>query len=289
MAKPEKTAKYSRGRATSMVPGLIVLSVILAVIVAVALLFLVRLELVQLPFLGGASTTPVETDRSFADELLSRLPAQPDGGEEGVSLEITLDDLETIVTEAASDVDHVHRMKITYTSGVRRIQYAEVVSKGGKFRADLTDSQGTVLKRILYDKVHIQVFDGATGQSKIFALNDWFSLSNAENKELLAMLYGFSPKGEIGIPSMADVLELLTTEEIADYRIELVRDEKVHYIRVSFTYTLTGVREEYDLDLETGIILSARSSLNGTVYYTAETEEISYVLTEYGDSYFKIQ
>ena len=161
--------------------------------------------------------------------------------------------------------------------------------KDGKFRADLKDSQGLVLKRMLYDTVRIQIFDGATGHSKVFALNEWFSLSNEEDRELLTLLYGFSPKGELGLPSMSDVLTLLDSEEISDYEIRLVKEEKRHYILVSFTYTLTGVKEEYELDLETGIILGARSSLDGVTYYTVETEEIRYNVSEYEDSYFKIQ
>ena len=164
-----------------------------------------------------------------------------------------------------------------------------LVSKGGKFRADLKDSQGLVLKRMLYDTVRIQVFDGATGHSKVFALHEWFSLSNEEDRELLTLLYGFSPKGELGLPSMSDVLTLLDSEEISDYEIRLVKEEKRHYILVSFTYTLTGVKEEYELDLETGIVLGARSSLDGVTYYTVETEEIRYNVSEYEDSYFKIQ
>ncbi|MBQ9121848.1 MAG: hypothetical protein IJY12_05785 [Clostridia bacterium] len=289
MAEARKNTKSRRGRSTSLVPGLIILSVVVVAIVAVVILFLSGMGLLQLPFLGGETTTPVTTEKSFADEFLSRLPPPEEDNGTGVSLEITVDDLETIVAEAATDIDHVHRMKITYSSGIKRVQYAEVVSKGGKFRADLKDSQGVILKRMLYDTVRIQVFDGATGQSKVFALNEWFSLSNTEDGELLSMLYGFSPKGEIGVPSMADVLALLDTEEIKDYGIALIREEKRHYILVSFTYAMTGVYEEYELDLETGIILTARSSLDGTVYYTVETEEITFDLSEYEDSFFKIQ
>lgn len=284
----DKKKAGGRWQNGSIVPGLIVLSGILLAIVVVAVLFLSRMGLLHLPF-GEEATTPVTTEKSFADELISLLPDVEDTGGAGVSLTITVDELETIVEEAAMDIDHVHRLKITYTSGVRRVQYAEVVSRGGKFRADLTDSGGLILKRMLYDTSRIQIFDGATGQSKVFSMNEWFSLSQPEDRELLTMLYGFSPKGELGLPSMADVLALLETEEIADYRIDLLRQDKEHYIYVTFRYTLTGVVEEYWLDLETGIVLRATSALNGTVYYTMETEELSFDVSEYEDGYFKIQ
>ena len=120
-------------------------------------------------------------------------------------------------------------------------------------------------------------------------MNEWFSLSEQKDGDLFALLYGFSPKGEIGVPSVSDVLQQLDKEQIRDYRIELVREEGEHYIRISFTYVLTGVQEAYDLDLETGIILRAQSSLNGEVYYTVETEELSFDVSEYEDSFFKIQ
>ena len=285
----EKAKKTNRWTSTSMVPGLIVLSTVILAIVIFAVVFLSRMGLLEIPFLQGESTTPVHTNPSFADELLSRLPSPSDKGTESVFLTITADELETIVAEASEDVDHYHRMRITYSSGVKRVSFAEVVARGGKFRADLKDSHGVVLKRMLYDAVRIQLFDGATGDSKVFALNEWFSLSNAEDREFLTLLYGFSPKGELGLPSMADVLALLDSEEIADYEIRLVKEEKRHYILVSFTYTLTSVKEEYELDLETGIVLGARSSFDGTVYYTVETEEIRYDVSEYEDSFFKIQ
>ena len=285
----EKKQASNRRTSMSMVPGLIVLSIVILAIVVMAVVFLSRMGLLEIPFLGGESTTPADTKVSFAEELLSRLPPPSDKEGESVFLTITPDELETIVSEASKEVDHYHRMRITYSSGVKRITYAEVVSKGGKFRADLKDSQGLVLKRMLYDTVRIQVFDGATGHSKVFALNEWFSLSSEEDRELLTLLYGFSPKGELGLPSMSDVLTLLDSEEISDYEIRLVKEEKRHYILVSFTYTLTGVKEEYELDLETGIVLGARSSLDGVTYYTVETEEIRYNVSEYEDSYFKIQ
>ena len=278
-----------RTRNTSLAPGLIVLSCVLVAIVAVALVFLSRMGLLRIPFLQEEQTSPVVTEKSFADELLSRLPPLPESGSDGVSLEITEEDLAVIVSEAAEDTDHVHRMKVTYSSSVTRMHYAEVVAKNGKIRADLLREDGVILKRMIYDAVRIQVFDGATAQSKVFSMNEWFSLSEQKDGDLFALLYGFSPKGEIGVPSISDVLQQLDKEQIRDYRIELVREEGEHYIRISFTYVLTGVQEAYDLDLETGIILRAQSSLNGEVYYTVETEELSFDVSEYEDSFFKIQ
>lgn len=286
--RPKKPPKKKK-TPPSLVPGLIVLSFFILAVTILLIVFLSHLGLLNLPFGAEGATNTADTGFRFSDELLSRLP--PSSGEEsgGVSLEITLEDLKNIVAGSDKTTDYVQTLKITYLSTVKRVYTAHVVTKDGRFRADLVSDGNIILKRIVYDTARIQLFDGATGLSKVFSLNDWFTLGKHENYEVLSVIYGFSPRSEVGLPSASDMLTLLESEDVSDYKVELVRDAEENYIRVSFVYDLTGVSETYEMDLETGIILRARSCLDGQEYYTAETESLTFDLSEYTASYFTIQ
>lgn len=286
--EPPKKDKKNK-RTTSLVPGLLVLSVCIVAITALLVVFLFRMGLLNLPFGIEDTTAPLDTDYRFSDELLSRLPPVLDNGGESVSIEITTSDLRRIVAESESVTNYVQTMNVTYFANIRRSYTANVVTKNGRFCADLVDADQRILKRIVYDTNRIQLFDGATGLSKVFSLNDWFTLNQHENSEVLSVIYGFSPKSEMGLPSLKDVLTQLESGDLRSYKVELVREEDANYIKVSFVYEHTGVQDVYLMDLETGIILSVHSYLDGKEYYTVTTESLSFDLSEYPNDYFTIK
>ena len=250
------------------------LAVFLAIFCAMAFAGMITLPPFLEDFFGQGSGA--EDDDGFAQDFLSSLSGNaPDLHETDEKLlDLSADSLKELLLASRPAASYYQCMDITWTDGASVFNKSQVyfIVSGERVHAEIYPVGGTA-KHMICDDTRFWIREGT--ESRLFSRRD-----NS----------AFTPEGECGIPSLSRMQAMIAASEEGKYTLQLETVQNSPCIRVSFTDTISGVQEVYDVMPDRGVILSAASSLPGTEmpYYQVTTTSILTDLNGLDPSVFEI-
>lgn len=185
-------------------------------------------------------------------------------GAENAEYETVNSDAKTVISmlSAVEPVEnYYHTYTVKYTFGDELLFKNLYVTKNENEWKILVRDSNSGLKTIRFDGKQYSVKDEITGDEKIFSKDSGLSLETQSY-----------------LPPLSEIKSLLSEYEsaeaasdISDCKIELLRSQNANIVSLSFKYNGTGQTEEYAIHLDYGVIISARSMIDGKVYYEATT------------------
>ncbi|MCI8388297.1 MAG: hypothetical protein HFE63_07540 [Clostridiales bacterium] len=205
------------------------------------------------------------------DELLSAVKTKQSTDNIELVFDVNYENLRAALLGEPEPEGISQTVQITYYSGnnsySRRVQFTRY---GENFRIERYYGKRELL--IIGSSTTMYYLDNTTGISR--------SLPRADD---------ISPENEVGLPSINDLLAIVgefpdseaqvgdetTAPRYVDCELTLLRtaDGNVYY--VEFTDTLFGVREEYFVSLEYGIIIQHNTYSGDKLVYSCETLSFS--------------
>ena len=263
-----------------IMPGTLILCgctllIFLAVISAMAFA-----GMVQVPdFLAGffGQDDGALTDDGFAEDFLASLSGNaPDlHAVNETLLDLSADSLKDLLLSSRPAASYYQNIEVTWTDGAsvfRKNQIHYIVS-GERVRVECYPIDG-VPKYVICNSEHFWIMEGSS--ARLFSRGDPDS--------------PLSPQSECGIPSLSRMQAMIAEADAGKYSLSLETVMNSPCIRVSFTDTVSGVREVFDVMPDRGVIIAAASYLPGSdmPYYQMSTAAILTDLSGMDESTFDI-
>jgi len=278
-APPSAVLKPKR---TSAVPGVIILALLCIALFLTLIIVLYRNDMINLPsflekLIGRSQVEEVPKKNDFTSAFLASAKDTPTNqAQSGELFFVGNEALTELITGTEIPKKYYHELVVSYSNEhssptVAATQRVRIFKSGDKYRINIKNSNGTE-KTVISDGKSVLIQNTQKNQM-------------TERILPISESYKFSLYNEAGIPDTNHLFSLLTevnpmeqpgdegtVPPISNYDISLDRSSTRNNVKINFTYNDTQISESFELSLEKGVILSARSSIGGAVYYTITTE-----------------
>ena len=215
-------------------------------------------------------------DDGFAEDFLASLSGNaPDlqTADEKL-LDLSADSLKELLLASRPADSYYQCMDVTWTDGSSVFNKSRVyfIVSGDHVHAEVYPVDGTP-KYMICDNTQFWIRED--GNARTFSRTESSSLT---------------PEGECGIPSLSRMQAMIAAADAGQYTLQLETVQRSPCIRVSFTDTVSGVTEIYDVMPDRGLIIAASSCLPGSEmpYYQMSTTAILTDLSGLDASAFEI-
>ena len=141
-------------------------------------------------------------------------------------------------------------------------------------------------------KIHAEVFTPTATPKQLTADENAFYIREGTTSRHFARGESttFTPEGEIGLPSLSRMQSMIAAAESGKYTLSLETILNAPCIRATFTDTVSGVKETFDVIPDYGIIVSAYSYLpeSDVPYYMMQTTSVLTDISGFDESIFSI-
>ena len=141
-------------------------------------------------------------------------------------------------------------------------------------------------------RIHAESFTSSTLPKQLTADADTFYIREGAASRQFSRSGSttFTPEGEMGLPSLARMQSMIGAAESGKYTLSLETVLNTPCIRASFTDTVSGVRETFDVIPDYGIIVAAYSYLPdaSAPYYMMQTSSVLTDISGFDESIFSI-
>jgi len=276
----KKNRAHSQGDVTTLpiIPGTLVIAggVLIAFILLMALLYHSGI-LTPPAFLDGLFSTGDTADPGdgFSEEFLASLTGNdPLTGDSAVLMDMSQESLKELLLAAEPTHSYYQIASVTWADANDRFTTAQVyyLVDGARIHAESFTSS-TLPKQLTADADTFYIREGAASRQ--------FSRSGSTT---------FTPEGEMGLPSLARMQSMIGAAESGKYTLSLETVLNTPCIRASFTDTVSGVRETFDVIPDYGIIVAAYSYLPdaSAPYYMMQTSSVLTDISGFDESIFSI-
>ena len=276
----KKNRAHSQGDVTTLpiIPGTLVIAggVLIAFILLMALLSHSGI-LTPPAFLDGLFSTGDTADPGdgFSEEFLASLTGNdPLTGDSAVLMDMSQESLKELLLAAEPTHSYYQIASVTWADANDRFTTAQVyyLVDGARIHAESFTSS-TLPKQLTADADTFYIREGAAARQ--------FSRSGSTT---------FTPEGEMGLPSLARMQSMIGAAESGKYTLSLETVLNTPCIRASFTDTVSGVRETFDVIPDYGIIVAAYSYLPdaSAPYYMMQTSSVLTDISGFDESIFSI-
>lgn len=260
-------------------PGTIVITVSILVAFLVLMSVLYSTGILTPPgFLEGIFSQNAENtpDDGFADQFLASLTGHSplsDPANEKL-LDMTPEALREILLTVKPVKDYYHSATVTWADRNDRYTVAQVVClvSGERLRGEMYFA-GSMPKQLIADADTLYIREGPS--SRRFSQHEESA---------------FTPEGELGLPSLTRMQQMIAEAEEGKYSLSLETMLDSPCIRATFTDTVSGVREVFDVMPDYGIIINATSYLpdEQSPYYMMQTNTILTDISGFEESLLEI-
>lgn len=259
-----------------IIPGISLIALGVIAVFLVAVFIMSRFGIIKLPEFIDNLINPnageTKTENSPWDELISAIG----GKEENTVFSIGDADyssvsLSTVFPEIRPE-NYFQLFALAERSGAteRKTEIAAMYS--GECVRFTSYADGQAEKSVIYDGRKVKVTD-STG-SRVFSADE-------------AYIAAFPPEGEVGLPSFDKLGQRLKEYEAGGKSITVMYDSVNCTFRVSVFDDGTGIKEEYDVRADLGVVLSCRLfSDNSDIPYYELTTTALLTSVEYTDEQF---
>ena len=277
--KTQNTPQRTDVTTLPILPGTILITtcVLLAFLLLMAVLYSTQI-LAPPAFLQGIFTPEDENtpDDGFSAEFIASLSgyAPLNDSENGKFLNMSTEALRDLLLNVTPIDSYYHFATVTWEEGNNRFTTSQVyyLISDGKIHAQSLMADG-MPKQIIVNADTFYIQEGLS--SRRFARTTDSS---------------FTPESELGLPSLSRMQKMIEEAEIGKYQLALETVLDSPCIRVSFTDTVSGVREVFDVMPDYGIIVTAYSYLpdGQSPYYIMQTNAILTDISGFGEEIFEI-
>lgn len=262
-----------------IVPGTILITVGILVAFLVLMSVLYSTQILTPPaFLQGIFSQGAEAppDDGFADQFLSSLTGHSpltDRANEKL-LDLTPEALREIILGINPVKEYYHSATVTWADTNDRFTAVQVycLVSGDRLRGEIYYT-GSTSKQLIADAGTLYIREGSL--SRRFP-------RNAEAT--------FTPESELGLPSLSRMQKMIAEAEEGKYTLAMETVLDSPCIRATFTDTVSGVREVFDVMPDYGIIINAASYMpnSQSPYYMMQTNTILTDISGFEESVFEI-
>lgn len=276
----KKNRAHPQGDVTTLpiIPGTLVIAggVLIAFVLLMAMLYHSGI-LTPPAFLDGlfSSGDAVDPGDGFSEEFLSSLDGNnPLAGDSAVLMDMSQESLKELLLAAEPTHSYYQIASVTWADANDRFTTAQVyyLVSGTKIHAESFTSS-TLPKQLTADEDTFYIREGTTSRH--------FIRSGSTT---------FTPEGEMGLPSLSRMQSMIGAAESGKYTLSLETILNTPCIRASFTDTVSGVRETFDVIPDYGIIVAAYSYLPdaSAPYYMMQTSSVLTDISGFDESIFSI-
>lgn len=141
-------------------------------------------------------------------------------------------------------------------------------------------------------RIHAEVFTSSAMPKQLTADENTFYIREGTGARRFSRgeSSAFTPEGEIGLPSLSRMQSMIAAAESGKYTLSLETILNAPCIRATFTDTVSGVKETFDVIPDYGIIVAAYSYLPGaeSPYYMMQTTSVLTDISGFDESIFSI-
>lgn len=276
----KKNRAHSQRDVTTLpiIPGTLVIAggVLIAFILLMALLYHSGI-LTPPAFLDGlfSSGDTADPGDGFSEEFLASLTGNdPLTGDSAVLMDMSPESLKELLLAAEPTHSYYQIASVTWADANDRFTTAQVyyLVDGARVHAESFTSS-TLPKQLTADADTFYIREGASSRQ--------FIRSGSTT---------FTPEGEMGLPSLARMQSMIGAAESGKYTLSLETVLNTPCIRASFTDTVSGVRETFDVIPDYGIVVAAYSYLPdaSAPYYMMQTSSVLTDISGFDESIFSI-
>ena len=277
--KKQHTSERTDVTTLPILPGtlLIAAGILLAFLVMMAVLYNAQIltppAFLQGLFTQNAVNTP---DDGFSEEFLASLSGHSpltDPANEKL-LDLSADSLREILLGITPVDAYYHTATVTWADANERFTTTQV------------------FYLVSGDRLHGEVFQPGKLPKQLTADRDTFYIreGNASRRFARGENSSFTPEGELGLPSLTRMQKMISEAEAGKYTLSLETMLDSPCIRATFTDTISGVRETFDVMPDYGIIVSAYSYLpeRQSPYYMMQTNSVLTDVSGFDETIFAI-
>lgn len=276
----KKNRAHSQGDVTTLpiIPGTLIIAggVLIAFILMMVLLYHSGI-LTPPAFLDGlfSSGDTADPGDGFSEEFLASLAGNnPLAGDPAVLMDMSQGSLKELLLAAEPTHSYYQIASVTWADANARFTTAQVyyLVAGTQIHAESFTSS-TLPKQLTANADTFYIREGASFRH--------FSRSESTT---------FTPEGEMGLPSLSRMQAMIGAAEEGKYDLSLETILNTPCIRASFTDTVSGVRETFDVIPDYGIIVAAYSYLPDATspYYMMQTSSVLTDISGFDESIFSI-
>ena len=224
---------------------------------------------------GGRGQDP---ESVFQEQFLASLEGNAPALDEADVrlLDLSPGELKTLLLACEPAQSSYQLADVIRTSGASVFSKTEVlcITSGARTHVEVWSSTRTVEKLVIANETEMYIREGADARH-FSRTGEWAS---------------FTPQGEAGLPSLARMQRMIAEADEGKYELSLTTVLSSPCIRASFTDTLSGTREVFEVMPDTGLILNAASYLPGdeTPYYQMQTTSVLLNLSRLDETIFDI-
>ena len=263
--KHQNTSQRSDVTTLPIVPGTILITagILAAFLLMMAVLYSTRV-LTPPAFLEGifAKEDGGTPDDGFSDEFLASITGHAPLSDPGSTkfLDMSPEALRDLLLNVAPPEKYYYSATVTWADGNNRFTVAQVYYL------------------VSGDRLHGEIYTASSTPKRLTANADTFYIRENSSSRILKRgeNSSFTPEGELGLPSLARMQKMISEAEEGKYTLALESVQDSLCIRATFTDTVSGVREIFDVMPDYGIIVNAASYLPDwqSPYYTMQTSSI---------------
>lgn len=215
-----------------------------------------------------------DADDGFLADFIASLSARDvlTATEHEAILDTSPESLRTLLLAAEPPETYLWTAEVIRTDGkVFRTETVRYLVDGERVCAEIYPSNGYV-RRIVADDLCAVITEN--GASRRFSRTGEYDT--------------FTPEGEAGLPSLSRMKAMIAEADEGKYELSLEVIQNASCIRVSFTDTLSGVKEVYDVLPDFGIVYAASSCLpdSDTPYFQLTTTSVLTDITGMDETLF---
>lgn len=277
--KKKRASQHTDVTTLPIIPGTLVIAGGLLIAFLILMVILYSTQLLTPPAFLQGLFTPDEVDHpgdGFSEEFLSSLTGHApllEGSDEKL-LDLSHTSLKELLLSAEPVEAYYQTASITWADANDRFTSVQIyyLVSGNRIHAEIF-SPDLMPKQLTADAATFYIREGNTSRR--------FSRS-AESE--------FTPEGELGLPSLTRMQKMIAEAEEGKYTLSLETMLNTPCIRATFTDTISGIKETFEVIPDYGIIVSAYSYLPDTAapYYMMQTTSILTDISGFDESIFAI-
>lgn len=277
--KKNRTSSHTDVTTLPIIPGTLIIAggLLLAFMILMAVLYQAQI-LTPPAFLQGFFTPENAEDPGdgFSEEFLSSLtghaPLLEDSDDK--LLDLSPASLKEILLSAEPVASYYQTASVTWADEEDHFTSVQIyyLVSGSRIHAEVF-SPTLLPKQLTADADTFFIREGTTSRH--------FSRSKASD---------FTPEGELGLPSLARMQRMIAQADEGKYTLSLETLLNTPCIRATFTDTISGIRETFEVIPDYGIIVSAYSYLPDAdaPHYLMQTTSVLTDISGFDESIFAI-
>ena len=277
--KQQNNSQRSDVTTLPIIPGTILIAagILAAFLVMMAVLYSTQV-LTPPAFLEGIfsredGNTP---DDGFSDAFISSLtghaPLNDPSSEK--FLDMSAETLRDLILNVTPPEKYYYSATVTWADGGERLTVAQVYYL------------------VSGDKLHGEIYTATTTPKRLTAHADTFYIRENSTSRIFQRSEdsSFTPEGELGLPSLSRMQKMISEAADGKYTLTVESVQDSPCIRATFTDTISGVKEIFDVMPDYGIIVNAASYLpdRQSPYYSMQTSSILTDISGFDEAIFEI-